>query len=122
MPARRARWAGQSGVTGRLLVAVLLPVTVLAIAAGLLLSERYSTAHEASSIAGEIPALTGIVKLRTLLDQERIPAEAIAARTRAGHPHPKRREPLVSHAFGFTHESESTARAAVDAQLRSSWK
>ena len=40
-----------------------------------LLAERYDTAHEASSIAGEIPALTGIVKLRTLLDQERIPAE-----------------------------------------------
>ncbi len=112
-PRPRARWVGQSGVTGRLLVAVLLPVTVLAIAAGLLLSERYDTAQEASSIAGDVPALTGLVKLRTLLDQERIPAEAVL----------REREldinvPDPASAFGFTHEPEATARNAVDAQLR----
>src|SRR5271170_5689117 len=111
-PPRRARWAGQSGVTGRLLVAVLLPVTLLTIAAGILLSERYSTAHAASSIAGDIPALTGIVKLRSLLDQERIPAEASLRERELGI-----KLPNTASTFGLTHESESTAREAVDAQL-----
>ena len=109
---RRARWAWQSGVSGRLLVAVLLPVTLLTIAAGLLLSERYSTAHEASSIAGDIPALTGIVKLRSLLDQERIPAEASLRERELGIELPN-----TASTLGLTHESESTAREAVDAQL-----
>ena len=72
----RGRWAGRPGVAGRLLVAVLLPITILAIAAGALLSERYGTARQASSVAGEIVTLNGLVTLRSLLDQERLPVEA----------------------------------------------
>ena len=119
-PLRRWRRAGQSGVAGRLLVAVLLPITVLAIAAGVLLAERYDTAQRASSIAGEIPALTGIVRLRTLLDQERIPAETSLRARELGIHLPNAAGALgLTNAFGFTNESESMARAAVDAQLRS---
>jgi diguanylate cyclase (GGDEF)-like protein len=90
---------------------VLLPITVLAIGAGVLLSERYHTADEARGIAHEIPVLTGIVKLRTLLDQERAAVEATARASELGVQIP------TGSALGLTIEPESTARAALDAQL-----
>jgi hypothetical protein len=111
-PQRRSRWAARPGVAGRLLIAVLLPITVLAIAASVLLSERYHTAQEAKAIAREIPALTGIVKLRTLLDQERMAAESGARASEL-----RVQIPSSASALGVTIEPQSTARAALDAQL-----
>jgi diguanylate cyclase (GGDEF)-like protein len=100
-------------VAGRLLIAVLLPVTVLAIAASVLLSERYRTADEARSIARQIPALTGLVKLRTLLDQERTSGEAVARSSEL-----RIQIPSSASAFGITVPPQGTARAALDAELR----
>jgi diguanylate cyclase (GGDEF)-like protein len=111
---RRARWAGRPGVAGRLLIAVLLPITVLAIAAGVLLSERYQTSQDARAITGQIPALTGIVKLRTALDQERMAAESAARASEL-----RIQIPRSVSLLGIMIEPLSTARAAVDAQLRS---
>src|SRR5271167_4945960 len=71
----RRRLAGRPGVAGRLLVAVLLPITILAVAAAALITQRYNVAQQANSVANEIPVLNGLVKLRSLLDQERIPVE-----------------------------------------------
>jgi diguanylate cyclase (GGDEF)-like protein len=97
-----------------LLAAVLLPITVLAIFASALLSERHHTANHASLIAAKIPKLNGIVKLRSLLEQEQIPAEGTLRAHQLGiniaNP---------AGALGVAEEPESTARAAVDAQLRS---
>ena len=109
----RGRWAGRPGVAGRLLVAVLLPITILAIAAGVLLSERYATARQASSVAGEIVTLNGLVTLRSLLDQERFPVEASLRARQLGFDIPN-----IASMYGFSTVSESGARAAVDAQLR----
>jgi diguanylate cyclase (GGDEF)-like protein len=77
------------------------------------LSERHQTANRASLIAGKIPKLNGIVKLRGLLDQEQIPAEAALRMHQLGL---NLANPAA--AFGFAEEPEATARAAVDAQLR----
>jgi diguanylate cyclase (GGDEF)-like protein len=107
------RWAAQLGVAGRLLVAVLLPITILAIFASALLSERHQTASQASLIAGKIPRLNGIVKLRSLLEQEQIPAEGALRARQLGI---NIANPAA--ALGFAEEPESTARAAVDAELR----
>ena len=90
----RRRWAGRPGVAGRLLVAVLLPITILAIAAGALINERYQTAQQANSVANEIPTLNGLVKLRSLLDQERIPVEASLRVRELGIDAPERRQRL----------------------------
>jgi diguanylate cyclase (GGDEF)-like protein len=109
----RRRWAGRPGVAGRLLVAVLLPITILAIAAGALLSERYATARQASSVAGEIVTLNGLVTLRSLLDQERFPVEASLRARQLGFEIPN-----IASMYGFSTVSESGARAAVDVQLR----
>ncbi|HWJ51207.1 MAG TPA: EAL domain-containing protein, partial [Solirubrobacteraceae bacterium] len=109
----RWRWAGRPGVAGRLLVAVLLPITILAIAAGALLSERYGTARQASSVAGEIVTLNGLVTLRGLLDQERLPVEASLRARQLGFDIPN-----IASMYGFSTVSESGARAAVDARLR----
>jgi diguanylate cyclase (GGDEF)-like protein len=107
------RWARRWGVAPRLLLAVLLPITILAGFAGTLLSERHQTAQDASLIASRIPKLNGIVKLRSLLVQEQIPAEAELRARQLGV---QIAEP--ARAFGITEESQSAARAAVDAQLR----
>jgi len=107
------RWAGRPGVAGRLLIAVLLPITILAVAAAALISQRYSTAQQANSVANEIPVLNGYVKLRSLLDQERIPVEASLRTEELGI-----KLPDIASIYGFSSESESTARAALDAQLR----
>jgi diguanylate cyclase (GGDEF)-like protein len=109
----RGRWAGRPGVAGRLLVAVLLPITILAVAAGALLSERYGTARQASSVAGEIVTLNGLVTLRSLLDQERLPVEASLRARQLGFDIPN-----IASMYGFSTVSESGARAAVDGQLR----
>lgn len=110
---RRRRWAGRPGVAGRLLVAVLLPITILAIAAGALLSERYGTARQASSVAREIVTLNELVALRSLLDQERLPVEASLRARQLGFDIPN-----IASMAGFSTVSESGARAAVDAQQR----
>jgi diguanylate cyclase (GGDEF)-like protein len=107
------RWSGRPGVAGRLLIAVLLPVTALAIAASVLLSERYDTASRAQSIARQIPALTGTVRLRTRLDQERTAAEASVRARELGI-----QIPSGLGVLGLTIEPQRHARAAVDAQLR----
>ncbi|MGO9956903.1 MAG: putative bifunctional diguanylate cyclase/phosphodiesterase [Solirubrobacteraceae bacterium] len=109
----RRRWAGRPGVAGRLLVAVLLPITILAIAAGVLLSERYATSRQASSVAGEIVVLNRLVTLRSLLDQERLPVEASLRARQLGFDIPN-----IASIAGVSTVSESGARAAVDAQLR----
>ncbi len=110
----RGRWSGRPGVAGRLLIAVLLPITILAIAAGALLTERYHTSQQANSVANEIPALNGLVKLRSLLDQERIPVEAQLRTIELGIDIPD-----IQNLEGFgSGESEPEARAAVYAQLR----
>src|ERR1039458_1685721 len=109
----RRRWAGRPGVAGRLLVAVLLPITILAIGAGVLLSERYGTARQASSVAGEIVTLNRLVTLRSLLDQERTPVEESLRARQLGFDVPN-----IASMEGFSTVSESGARAAVDAQLR----
>jgi len=108
----RWRWITRWGVTGRLLVAVLLPVTILGVYASVLLSERHNTADDASLIAGKIPKLNGVVKLRSLLDQEQIPAEAMLRMRQLGV-----NIPNPASAFGFAEEPEGAARAAVDAQV-----
>lgn len=109
----RRRWSGRWPVAGGLLVAVLLPITILSIFANALLSERHQTAQDASMIAAQIPKLNGIVKLRSLLDKEQVPAEAALRAHQLGvdiaNP---------AGAFGFTEVPESAAREAVDAQLR----
>ncbi len=109
----RRRWAGRPGVAGRLLIAVLLPITILAVAAGALLAERYNTSQQANSVANEIPALNGLVKLRSLLDQERIPVEA---RLRTAEFGININLPALYN-FG-TGASEPTARAAIYEELR----
>jgi diguanylate cyclase (GGDEF)-like protein len=95
------------------MIALLLPLTVLGIAASVLLSERYHTAQEAKAIAREVPALTGIVRLRTLLDQERMAAEGTARTRELGISLPQ-----GSGALGLTFAPQGAARAAVDAQMR----
>ena len=108
----RRRWMWRPGVAGRLLVAVLLPVTVLAVGAGVLLSTRYATARQARSVAAAVAALNGLVTLREDLDQERFPIE-ISLRTRQlGF------DPSVATVYGFASGSEGSGRAAVDAQMR----
>jgi diguanylate cyclase (GGDEF)-like protein len=111
---RATRWAGRPGVAGRLLIAVLLPLTVLGVAASVLLAERYHTAQEAKSIAREIPALTGVVRMRTLLDQERMAAEGTARIKELGIG-----LPTETGALGLTFAPQTAARTAVDEQLRS---
>jgi len=112
VPLRR-RWGGRPGVAGRLLIAVLLPVSILAIAAAALITQRYHTAQQASSVANNIPTLNGLVKLRSLLDQERIPVEASLRTSELGL-----NLPDIASIYGFSDESEGKARAAVNAQLR----
>ena len=107
-PALRRRWAGRPGVAGRLLIAVLLPITILAIAAGALLRDRYNTAQQANSVANDIPTLNGLVKLRSVLDQERIPVEATLRTAQFGI-----NLPNVASFYGFQNETEPTARAAL---------
>lgn len=106
-------WAGRPGVAGRLLVAVLLPITILAVAAGALITQRYDTARQASSVANDIPTLNGLVKLNSLLDQERLPVEASLRVRELGIDLPN-----IASMYGFSSEPESVARAAVNAQLR----
>jgi diguanylate cyclase (GGDEF)-like protein len=94
-------------------VAVLLPITILAIFAGSALSERHDTANNASMIVGKIPKINGLVKLRSLLEQEQIPAEGALRAHELGiniaNP---------ASALGVEEVPEAAARAAVDSQLR----
>ncbi len=112
-PPLRRRWAGRPGVAGRLLIAVLLPITILAIAASALLRERYNTAQQANSVANDIPALNGLVRLRSVLDQERIPVEATLRTAEFGI-----NLPNAATFYGFQNETEPQARAALYVQLR----
>ena len=110
--ALRHRWAGRPGVAGRLLVAVLLPITILAIAASALLRERYDTAQQANAVAHEIPTLNGLVKLHSLLDQERIPIELSLRTAEFGIDSP---DAALTYGFGST--PEPATRAALYRQL-----
>ncbi len=112
----RRLWTRRPGVAGRLLIAVLLPVTVLAIAASALLSERDQTAQQASVVASEIPTLNGIVKLSILLAHERTPVEA-SLRTREFGLDAST-VTAVLRAEGFGTEPDSVYREAVDQQVR----
>ncbi len=108
-------WAGRPGVAGRLLVAVLLPIAILVVAAGALVSERYETARRAGSVASEVATLNGLVTLRSLLDQERFTVEAGSSEIRSdlGFDIPD-----IASAYGFFTVSERDARAAVNARVR----
>ncbi len=108
-----ARWTLGRGVASRLLLALLLPVAALALAAGVLVTERYDTASRASSIRADIRLLTGTVRLRTLLDQERLPVEASLRERELGLPAAGNSAGVV----GLAMVPETSARAAVDAEL-----
>ena len=111
----RATWRriGSRGVTGRLVVAVLLPITVLGVGAGALLKQRYETAQQAASIGRSIPTLNQLSNLRQLLDQERIPVEGWLRAKQFGFDIPN-----ISSFLGFTNESMGQARAATNGELR----
>jgi len=100
------------GVSGRLLIAVLLPITVLSIGAGALLRQRYETAQRAASIMREIPTLNRLADLRQRLDQERIPVEGWLRARQFGF-----NIPNVATFLGFTTESTAQARHATDVEL-----
>jgi hypothetical protein len=96
-----------------MLVAVLLPITVLAIGAAALLRERYDTAQRAASIMHDVPTLNRLADLRRDLDQERMPVEGRLRAAQFGFDIPN-----VSSMLGLTSESEPAARQSSDAELR----
>ncbi len=106
------RWASRPGIAGRLLFAVLLPITILAIAAGALVSERYDAVRQARSVARGITTLNELVTLRSLLDRERFPVEVTLRSRQLGLDIPN-----IASEYGFTTVPEGVARAAVNAQL-----
>ncbi len=109
-PPARGRW----GVTAVLLLAVMLPTAALGVAVSVLLSDRYRTANEASSIAERIPSLTWIVGLHALVDRERIQTE-----TRLRERELCSGTTDIAGVLGLGGGTLASARAAVDEQLRS---
>jgi diguanylate cyclase (GGDEF)-like protein len=109
------RATGRWGVKGILLLAVMLPIAALGVAVGVLVSERYQIAGQASSIARRIPALTGIVSLHALLDQERIQTETRLREAELGGSSVT----SITGALGLGGGTVAGARAAVYSQLRS---
>ncbi len=108
----RRRASRARGVTGRLVVAVVLPVVTLAIGGAALLQQRYQTAQRAASIEREVPSLNRLATLRQLLEQERVPTEGWLRAKQFGFDIPN-----ISALLGFSNESLPQARLAVNAAL-----
>jgi diguanylate cyclase (GGDEF)-like protein len=110
-----ARATRRWGVKGILLLAVMLPTAALGVAVSVLLSERYQIASQARSIARKIPAVTSIVSLHALIDQERIQTETRLREAELGGS----RMTSITSTLGLGGGTVTSARAAVDAQLSS---
>lgn len=108
------RSSGRWGVTAILLFAVLLPTAALGVAVSVLLSERYRSSQEGSAIAHRIPALTWIVEVHALVDQERIQTETKLREEELGGSHATG----IASLLGLSGGTLSSDRATVDEHLR----
>ena len=112
--ARRTKWLPlrARGVSLRLLIAVLLPISVLGIGGAALLRQRYDTAREAAAIVAGIPTLDRLANVRQRFDQESITVGAWLRARQFGF-----NIPNIATTLGFSDESTAQARRDTDVEL-----